>query len=138
MRSAIAALLAVLSIAVADLAVSPAAAADLVASPAVTTWSHERPATVGVIEDRDPTRPGLHDYTPPTPIGRGHGNAYFGAGYVEFLFSGSRRMPHLPPKTVYAGPLESWPYGNRRLRLRAGMSPRAGTYVALPEYTPFD
>ena len=110
-------------------------AADLVASPPAAAWSYERPATIGVVEDRNPTRPGLHDYTPPTPIGRGHGAAYFGAGYVEFLFSGGR-APRLPPKTVYAGPIESSPYGNRRLRLRAGMSPRAGTYLALPEHTP--
>ena len=106
----------------------------LAATPAVAEW-RARPAPTGVIEDVDPTRSGLHDYTPPTPIGRGHGNAYFGAGYAEFLFGGSSTA-RLPPKTVYAGPLESWPYGNRRLRLRAGQSPRAGVYMALPEHTP--
>lgn len=101
-------------------------------TPTIAEWSRVRPA---MIEDRDPTRSGLHDYAPPTPVGRGHGNAYFGAGYVEFLFSGGS-TPRLPPKTVYAGPLENWAYGNRRLRLRAGQSPRAGTYMALPEHTP--
>ena len=130
-RAIRAALLGVLSMAVADVAT----AADLVASPPVAAWSGSQAAMIGVIEDRDPTRSGLHDYAPPTPIGRGHGNASFGAGYVEFLFSGGR-APHLPPKTVYAGPIESSPYGNRRLRLRAGMSPRAGVYLALPEHTP--
>jgi hypothetical protein len=108
---------------------------DLAAGPAIAEWSYARPMNIGIVEDRNPTRSGLHDYVPPTPIGRGHGNAYFGAGYVEFLFSGGS-TPRLPPKTVYAGPLESWPHGNRRLRLRAGQSPRAGTYMALPEHTP--
>jgi hypothetical protein len=89
-----------------------------------------------VVADVNPTRPGLHDYAPPTPVGRGYGNAYFGAGYMEFLFSGSgARTPHLPPRRVYVGPLESEPYGNRRVQLRQGMSPRAGTYMALPEHT---
>ena len=93
-----------------------------------------RPATVGIVQDFDPTNPGLHDYTPPTPAGRGHGNAYLGAGYVEFLYSGSgSRPPRLPPRRVYVGPIESEPYGNRREQLRQGMSPRAGTYIALPE-----
>ena len=103
------------------------------ASPAI--GGPRSQVVTGVVSDFDPTSPGLHDYTPPTPVGRGHGNAYFGAGYMEFLFSGSR-TPRLPPRRVYAGPLESEPYGNRRQRLREGMSPRAGVYIALPERTP--
>jgi hypothetical protein len=90
----------------------------------------------GIVADVNPTRLGLHDYAPPTPVGRGHGNAYVGAGYIEFLYSGGgARPPALPPRRVYVGPLESEPYGNRRVQLRHGMSPRAGTYVSLPEYT---
>ena len=108
---------------------------DAAAAPAAAEWPRVRPTPIGAVEDFDPTRSGLHDYTPPTPIGRGHGNAYFGAGYAEFLFGGSR-TPRLPPKTVYAGPLENSPYVNRRLRLREGMSPRAGIYMALPEHAP--
>jgi hypothetical protein len=83
------------------------------------------------VDDTDPAGPAWHDYVPPTPIGRGNGSAYFGAGYVEFLFSGGR-TPRLPPRRVYVGPLESEPYGNRRSQLRHGMSPRAGVYVAQP------
>jgi hypothetical protein len=95
---------------------------------------HSRPAAAGVVQDFNPTNPNPHDYTPPTPVGRGHGNAYFGAGYVEFLYSGGgSRTPRLPPRRVYVGPLESEPYGNRRMQLRQGMSPRAGVYTALPE-----
>jgi lipoprotein-anchoring transpeptidase ErfK/SrfK len=85
----------------------------------------------GTVQDSDPTRPDPNDYLPPTPVGRGNGNAYFGAGYIEYLYSGGR-TPQLPPKRIYVGPLERSPYGNRRLQLRAGMSPRAGTYVGLP------
>jgi len=95
---------------------------------------HSRPAAATIVQDFDPTNPQLHDYTPPTPVGRGHGNAYFGAGYVEFLYSGSgSRTPRLPPRRVYVGPLESEPYGNRRTQLRQGMSPRAGVYIGLPD-----
>jgi len=93
---------------------------------------YSRPA----VQDFNPTNPNLHDYTPPTPVGRGHGNVYFGAGYMEFLYSGgASRTPRLPPRRVYVGPLESEPYSNsnRRVQLRQGMSPRAGTYIALPE-----
>jgi hypothetical protein len=104
------------------------------ASPAIGD-SRSREVMTGGVSDFDPTSPGLHDYTPPTPVARGHGNAYFGAGYMEFLFSGGR-TPQLPPRRVYVGPLESEPYGNRRLRLREGMSPRAGVYIGLPEGTP--
>lgn len=90
----------------------------------------------GIVADVDPTRLGLHDYAPPTPVGRGYGNAYVGAGYIEYLYSGGgARTPALPPRRVYVGPLETEPYGNRRVQLRHGMSPRAGTYVSLPEYT---
>src|SRR5262245_47605590 len=86
-----------------------------------------RPAAAGVVQDFDPTSPDLHEYAPPTPAGRGHGNAYLGAGYLEFLYSGSgSRPPRLPPRRVYVGPVESEPYENRRLQLRQGMSPRAG------------
>ena len=64
----------------------------------------------GVVLDFDPTSPGLHDYAPPTPVGRGYGNAYLGAGYMEFLYSGpGGRAPHLPPRRVYVGPVESQP-----------------------------
>jgi hypothetical protein len=109
--------------------VTPAAAGE-------SLYSH--PAAVGVVQDFNPTNPHLHDYTPPTPVGRGHGSAYFGAGYVEFLYSGSgSRPPRLPPRRVYVGPLESEPYGNRRMQLRQGMSPRAGVYIALPEGSAF-
>jgi len=95
---------------------------------------HSPPAAGGIAQNFNPTNPNLHDYTPPTPVGRGHGNAYFGAGYVEFLYSGSgSRTPRLPPRRVYVGPLDSEPYGNRRVQLRQGMSPRAGVYIALPE-----
>jgi hypothetical protein len=90
-----------------------------------------RPAAPALVDDFDPTSPYPHDYVPPTPVGRGNGAAYFGAGYVEFLFSGGR-TPRLPPKTVYVGPLEREPFGNRRTQLRHGMSPRAGTYFAVP------
>lgn len=104
-----------------------AATAPAVAEPPLRS----RAAVPGFVQDFDPTSPGLHDYTPPTPAGRGGGGAaYFGAGYVEFLFSGGR-TPRLPPATVYVGPLESGPYSNRRLQLRQGMS-RAGVYVAVP------
>lgn len=93
-----------------------------------------RPAAAEVVQHLNPTNPNLHDYMPPTPVGRGHGNAYFGAGYVEFLYSGGgSRTPPLLPKRIYVGPLESKPYGNRRMQLRHGMSPRAGTYMALPQ-----
>ena len=99
---------------------------------------YSRPAAAGIVQDFNPTNPNLHDYTPPTPVGRGHGNAYFGAGYMEFLYSGgASRPPQLPPRRVYVGPLESEPYGNRRVQLRQGMSPRAGTYIALPEDRPW-
>lgn len=99
--------------------------------------ARSRPTDGSVIQDFDPTAPGLHDYAPPTPVGRGRGNAYLGSGYIEFLYSGSAsRTPRLPPGRVYVGPLESGPYGNRRLQLREGMSPRAGTYMALPEARP--
>src|SRR5262245_43806690 len=95
---------------------------------------HSRPPAEAFVQDSNPTDPNLHDYTPPTPVGRGHGNAYFGAGYMEFLYSGGgSRQPRLPPGRVFVGPLESGPYGNRRVQLRLGMSPRAGTYIALPE-----
>jgi hypothetical protein len=105
-----------------------AAAASAGAGP-----RHWRPTVVGV-QSFDPTSPGLHEYTPPTPASpayANYGNAYFGAGYVEYLFSGGR-APRLPPYRVYVGPLETVPYSNRRLRLREGMSPRAGVYVGLP------
>jgi|SRR5215470_11514911 len=99
---------------------------------------YSRPAPEGFVQDFNPTNPNLHDYTPPTPVGRGHGNAYFGAGYMEFLYSGgTSRPPPLPPRRVYVGPLESEPYGNRRVQLRQGMSPRAGTYIAVPEDRPW-
>jgi hypothetical protein len=101
------------------------------AAPAAADPFYRRAVVPGFVDDFDPTSPGLHDYAPPTPVGRGHGPAYFGAGYVEFLFSGGR-TPRLPPATVYIGPLESRPYSNRRLQLRHGMSPRAGTYMGLP------
>jgi hypothetical protein len=102
-----------------------------VATPALADPLYSRGAVPGFVDDFDPTNPEPHDYTPPTPIGRGHGPPYFGAGYVEFLFSGGR-TPRLPPATVYVGPVESAPYGNRRLQLRHGMSPRAGTYLGVP------
>ena len=106
----------------------------LASAPSAADHFHSR--KVGIVADVNPTRPGLHDYAPPTPVGRGHGNAYFGAGYMEFLYSGGiSRPPSLPPRRVYVGPLESEPYGNRRLQLRQGMSPRAGTYMSLPEHT---
>jgi hypothetical protein len=104
------------------------------ATPAIGDSWRNIPVPAGTIDDSNPTRPGLHDYSPPTPVGRGHGNAYFGAGYIEYLFSGGP-TPHLPPKRVYVGPVEGAPYGNRRLRLRQGMSPRGGVYVGLPEHT---
>ena len=88
--------------------------------------------TAPVVADFDPTSLGLHDYAPPTPIGGGFGNAYFGGGYMEYLFSGGR-TPHLPPHRVYAGPVHTEPYSNRRLQLRAGMTPRGGVYVGIPE-----
>jgi hypothetical protein len=101
------------------------------AAPAVADPFRSHVVAPGLVDDFDPTSPGAHDYAPPTPIGRGHGPAYFGAGYVEFLFSGGR-TPRLPPATVYVGPTESGPYGNRRLQLRQRMSPRAGTYLGVP------
>ena len=95
---------------------------------------YSRPASAAIVQDFNPANPNLHDYTPPTPVGRGHGNAYLGGGYMEFLYSGGgSRPPRLPPRRVYVGPLESEPYDNRRVQLRQGMSPRAGTYVAVPE-----
>lgn len=101
------------------------------AAPAAADPFHSRAAGPGFVEDFDPTSPGAHDYAPPTPVGRGHGPAYFGAGYTEFLFSGGR-TPRLPPATVYVGPLERGLHGNRRSQLRQGMSPRAGTYLGVP------
>jgi hypothetical protein len=105
-----------------------AAAAPVAAEPL-----RSRVVPGGVVLDFDPTSPGLHEYAPPTPIGRGYGNAYLGAGYIEFLYSGSgSRTPSLPPRRIYAGPLEqSEPYSNRRVRLRQGMSPRAGNGLHL-------
>lgn len=104
----------------------------LVAMPAIAEPLHSHGMQTGIVQDFDPTSPGLHDYAPPQAVGRGHANAHFGAGYIEFLFSGGN-TPRLPPRRVYVGPLESEPYGNRRLQLREGMSPRAGTYIGLPE-----
>jgi len=106
--------------------------------PAAGEPLYSRPAPEGFVQDFNPTNPHLHDYTPPTPVGRGHGNAYFGAGYMEFLYSGGgSRPPRLPSQRVYVGPLESGPYDNRRVQLRQGMSPRAGTYIAVPEDRPW-
>jgi hypothetical protein len=102
-----------------------------IAAPAIADPLHPRAVVSGFVGDFDPMSAEPHDYTPPTPIGRGNGSAYFGAGYVEFLFSGGR-TPRLPPATLYVGPLETAPYSNRRLQLRHGMSPRAGTYLGMP------
>jgi hypothetical protein len=101
-------------------------------APALAEPPRSRAVVPGVVQNFDPTSPGLHDYTPPTPVGRGYGGgAYFGAGYMEFLFSGGR-TPRLPPATVYVGPMERAPYGNRRMQLRRSTTPRAGVYVAVP------